>query len=113
MVGLNLPMMGLLDYLSVEVEYYASRNFTDLHHTGQTASWIPRTSGPAAQASPTRDDWKWSVNASKVLFGGLQMSAQVANDHLIPGGSHHSPNGYEAFNKPGDWYWSTKLAYFF
>jgi hypothetical protein len=113
MAGLNLPMMGLLDYLSVEVEYYASKNITDVFFTGESGSWIPRTDGPALVADPKRDDWKWSVNAAKVIFGNLQLSGQVANDHLIPGGSNHSPNGWEAFNKPDEWYWNAKLAYFF
>ncbi len=113
MVGLNLPMMGALDYLSVEVEYHASRNVTDTHHTGLTASWIPRTDGPAEKVNTRRDDWKWSVNAAKVLMGNLQLSGQVASDHLRPGGSNHSPNGLEAFNTPRDWYWTVKLAYFF
>jgi hypothetical protein len=113
MAGLNLPAMGLLDYLSVEVEYFASRNVTDVHHTGLTASWIPLTTGPAEKVDTRKDNWKWSVNTSKVLMGNLQLSGQVASDHLRPGGSNHSPNGLEAFNRPSDWYWTAKLAYFF
>jgi hypothetical protein len=113
MVGLNLPMMGALDYLSIEVEYYGSRNFSDVYYTGESGSWIPRTDGPAQNANTKRDDWKWSFNASKVIFGNLQLSGQVASDHLRPGGSNHSPSGVEAFSTPKDWYWNAKLAYFF
>ncbi len=113
MLGMNLPAMGYLDYLSVEVQYYASRNFVDTYYTGETASWLPREDGPAENADTSRDNWKWSVNAAKVLFGSMEISAQVANDHLRPGGSNHSPSGVEALTTPKDWYWTAKLAYFF
>jgi hypothetical protein len=115
MVGFNLPVLGYLDFLSVEVEYYASKNFSDINYTGQSGSWIPRpeTDGPVLASNTKRDDWKWSVNAAKVIFGNMQLSGQVANDHLRPGGSNHNPNGYEALATPKDWYWNAKLAYFF
>jgi hypothetical protein len=113
MVGFNFPTLGYLDFLSVEVEYYASKNFSDVNYTGQSGSWIPRTDGPAMAADTKRDDWKWSVNTAKVVFGNLQVSGQVANDHLRPGGMNHSPNGFEALSTPKDWYWTAKLAYFF
>jgi hypothetical protein len=113
MVGFNLPLLGYLDHLSVEVEYYASKNFSDNNYTGQSGSWIPRQDFPATIAETTRDDWKWSVNAAKVIFGNMQLSGQVANDHLRPGGSNHNPNGFEALSTPKDWYWNAKLAYFF
>lgn len=113
MAGFNLPVLGWLDYLSVEVEWYGSRNFSDVYYTSETASWIPRTDGPALNANTARDDWKWSFNASKVLFGNLQLSGQVASDHLRPGGSNHSPSGVEALNEWSNWYWNAKLAYFF
>ncbi len=113
MAGFNIPTLGLLDYLSVEVEYYASKNFSDVNYTGQSGSWLPRVDGPAMAADTRRDDWKWSVNAARVLFGNLQLSGQVASDHLRPGGSNHNPNGMEALSTPKDWYWNAKLAYFF
>ena len=113
MVGFNFPMLGYLDHLSLEVEYYASKNFSDINYTGQSGAWLPLTDFPATIADTKRDDWKWSVNASKVIFGNLQLSGQVASDHLRPGGSNHNPNGFEAMSTPKDWYWTAKLAYFF
>jgi hypothetical protein len=113
MFGINLPMFGYLDYLSFEMKYYASKNFSDINYTGQSGAWIPLIDFPATIAETKRDDWKWSVNASKVLFGNLQLSTQVASDHLRPGGSNHNPNGFEAMSTPKDWYWTAKLAYFF
>lgn len=109
MVGVNLPILGLLDYLSVEVEYYASKNSSD-NRPATFGSWVPAQFDPADKA---RDDWKWSVNASRTLFGNTQFMAQVANDHLRPGGTHNSPAGTEALTTPKDWHWNFKVAYFF
>ncbi|HLP39932.1 MAG TPA: hypothetical protein VK465_00365 [Fibrobacteria bacterium] len=108
MVGLNLPTMKLLN-LSVEVEYYASKNSSD-NLPPQSGSWLP-----ALQDNPgtSRDDWKWSVNASKVVLGNFFLGLQVANDHLRLGGTHNTATGQEAMRTPKDWYWAFKTAYFF
>ena len=121
MVGFNFPVFGYLDYLSLEVEYYASKNSSDNVGANWGGGWVPlQENDPSGKNDPDlryykkRDDWKWSVNASRVLFGHMQLSAQVADDHLRPGGWHDSPwVGKEAFRTPKDWYWTCKLAYFF
>jgi hypothetical protein len=111
MAGFNFPAFGYLDYLSLEVEYYASKNSSDNAYANFGGAWVPRQDDDSVYA---RDDWKWSVNLAKTLFGHMQFSAQVANDHLRPGGWHNAPNtGKEAFRTPEDWYWTCKLAYFF
>ncbi len=43
----------------------------------------------------------------------MALSVQVANDHLRLGGNHDEDAGAEAMRTPKDWYWTTKLAYFF
>jgi hypothetical protein len=43
----------------------------------------------------------------------MALSAQVANDHMRLGGNHDDDTGVEAMRTPEDWYWTTKLAYFF
>jgi hypothetical protein len=111
MLGLNLPTFGHLDVFSIEGEYYASKNSSDNFHANFGGAWVPRQDDDDVYA---RDDWKWSVNAAKTLVGNLQLSAQVANDHLRLGGWHNEPNsGKEALRTPKDWYWTCKLAYFF
>jgi hypothetical protein len=113
MMGFNLPMLGYLDFLSVEAEYYASRNSSDQVGAAFGSAWVT-SNDPDAPYYVDRDDWKWSVNAAKTLFGSLQLSGQVANDHLRLGGTHDIPwVGKEALRTPGDWYWTLKLAYFF
>jgi hypothetical protein len=111
MVGFNFPVFNYLDFLSLEVEYYASKNSSDNFHANFGGAWVPRQDDDDVYG---RDDWKWSVNAAKTLFGHMQLSAQVANDHLRLGGWHDAPNtGKEAMRTPQDWYWTCKLAYFF
>ena len=108
MLGFNLPTFKLFN-LSVEGEYYASKHSSD-NLAAQNGSWLP--SGVAGPGKG-RDDWKWSVNASKVAFGNIFFGLQVANDHLRLGGTHNSATGREAMNTPQDWYWAFKSAYFF
>ena len=109
MVGFNLPGFNFLN-ASVEVEYYAYKLSGD-NLGAQGGSWV--TAFDNAQVNTKRDDWKYSVNVSKVLAGNLAFSAQVANDHLRIGGNHDNAVGQEAMRTPQDWYWTSKLAYFF
>ena len=108
MVGLNLPAFELFN-LAVEAEYYASKNSSD-NLGPQNGSWLPAIDATVDNA---RDDWKFSVNASRVLFGHMVALGQVANDHLRLGGFHNAATGVEAMRTPKDWYWAGKLAYFF
>ncbi|HEX2612454.1 MAG TPA: hypothetical protein VHO02_02525 [Fibrobacteria bacterium] len=114
MMGFNFPAFGLLDYLSVETEYYASRNSSDTRGAAFGGGWVPWQSDTDLEDYNDRDNWKWSVNAARTLFGSMQLSGQVANDHLRLGGTHDIPwIGREALRTPKDWYWTCKLAYFF
>lgn len=108
MLGFNLPTFNLFN-LAVEVEYYASKHSSD-NLPPQNGSWLP-----AAQSDPgtARDDWKWSVNASKLVLGNMFLGLQVANDHLRLGGTHNTATGQEALRTMKDWYWAFKTAYFF
>lgn len=109
MVGLNLPTFKLFN-LSVEGEYYASKNSSD-NLPPQNGSWLPAI--VSGSPNPARDDWKWSVNASKVVLGNIFLGLQVANDHLRLGGTHNTASGVETMRTPQDWYWAFKTAYFF
>jgi hypothetical protein len=108
MVGFNVPTFGFMN-LSAEVEYYASKNSSD-NLGPQNGSWLPAID---SSVNNRRDDWKWSVYASKVFMDHMKLSGQVANDHLRLGGSHNDASGVEAMRRPVDWYWAAKLAYFF
>jgi len=108
MVGFNFPTFGLFN-LSAEVEYFASKNSSNSLNaeSGATAPFIQQG------VNTGRDDWKYSVNASVVLLGSVEISGMVANDHIRLGGTHNVANGLEALNTLQDWYWTTKVAYFF
>jgi hypothetical protein len=109
MVGLNLPGFNFLN-ASVEIEYYANKLSGD-NISARSGSWVTVVDPP--EINTKRDDWKWSVNASKVLVGNLALAVQVASDHMRLGGNHDDDTGVEAMRAPIDWYWTTKLAFFF
>jgi hypothetical protein len=112
MIGLNLPAFGFLDKLSMEVEYFANKNYNDYGKAEAQNSWVPRV---VPNVDLGRDDVKWSLYASKVVMGHLKISGQVANDHLRTFGAPDL--GFltyaEALTTPKDWYWVTKIAYYF
>jgi len=110
MVGANLPTFGILDVLAFEFEYYPNPHSADLGKATLAFSWVPRREHYNAK----RDDYKWSLYASKVIAKNIKASAQVANDHLRLGGTGGAYyTGSEVFIEPKNWYWMTKLAFFF
>lgn len=155
MAGLNFPTFGLLDNLTLEVEYYSSpykndlkevsTNFSPTPISNRTNQYkdttlavgyvtkagdtltAPRTvvavgsqvfedvpwGDPYDMASLHKDDWKWSLHAAKTILGHIRFSAQVANDHFRPGGTGTTPTYFSIFSTMDDWYWMTKLTYFF
>lgn len=127
MMGFNVPTFGVLDLLSVEVEWYGTPYKNDLANIGNpgsiVAEWttldrpIP-SPAPIAYADSSRDDWKWSVTAEKTLRRHIQLTAQVANDHFRPRpiatGLITSGGGTSAaFTTSRDWYFTFRVGYFF
>ncbi len=108
MAGFNLPLFGFLEG-SVEIQYYAAKYSGD-DLGAQNGVWLP-TLDPSLNAK--RDDWKYSLNLSKVFRGHIAMMGQIANDDLRLGGYHYEPTGKEAMRTPADWYWTAKLGYYF
>jgi hypothetical protein len=111
MMGFNLPAFGLLDRLALEVEHYGTRNHSDYGKTETYYAWTPRV----VPVNTARDDWKWSLYATRVLAGNLRLSGQVANDHLRTFGppSLGTTTYAEALTTPRDWYWMLRLTAFF
>jgi hypothetical protein len=127
MAGFNFPTWGLLDLLSVEVEYYRSphaNSFANLGYpAGIVAEWtvqdrpIP-SPGPVATIHGDRDNVKWSVNGEKIIKNHIVFSAQVANDHYLPrpvaSGLIVAAGGLNsAFTTPEDWYYSFRVGFLF
>lgn len=109
MFGINFPGFNYFKW-SFEMEYYGSRISQD-NLAAQNGSWIPVIDD--ARIDNKRDDWKYSFNASTVLAGNLVLLGQIANDDLRLGGNHDDATGKQALRTPSDWYWTTKIAYFF
>lgn len=118
MVGFNLPTFKLLDRLSIEVEHYTAPFADDLarfnHTKGNRPSPIPKD----PDSTITRDDIKWSIYASKVVKNHIKFSVQAASDHFRPGiftgyGDNNPARTEAVLFRPQDWYWMSKIAYFF
>lgn len=112
MVGFNLPAFGWLDDLSLEVEYFSSRNSTDYQKVVEEVSPVPRPIRHPATDTKS-NDWKWSLYGAKVIAGHLKISGQVASDHYRSGGYFLLTTQSETLSKPTDWYWIGKIAYYF
>ena len=108
MAGLSLPGFNLFNW-SVEVEYYAQKNSNN-NLAARNGSPIPMNDN---EVDNKRDDFKYSLNASKVIAGNFILLGQIADDHLRLGGNHDEDAGKEAMRTRSDWYWTTKIAYFF
>jgi hypothetical protein len=156
MGGFNIPAFGILDDLSLEVEYYASPYKNDLAElqTGMSPTPVSNRSNnirpklldsgfvtskgdtlraprlvvsekggkiyedtpwgdPYDAAHLHKDDWKWSLHCSKTVMGHIRFSGQVANDHFRPVGTGITPTYFSIFSTMDDWYWMTKVTYFF
>jgi hypothetical protein len=122
MVGFNLPSFRLLDDFALEVEYFHSPYMPDYAKLMEFSSPIPRSPNwnrPASDSAAVpydvkRDDWKWSLYASKVLAGHVKLSAQAASDHFRIGSQQPwFPTYDETFATWKDWYLMAKLAFFF
>ncbi len=141
MLGFNIPAFKLLDHLSLEVEWYGApyRNdyqkleneYSPIPVSNQNLQRVPETDstgqlvisrGPGESypyADPfdvenmVQDNWKWSLHGAKTIKNQIRISAQLANDHFRTGGSTNSDTFESAFSTLKDWYWMTKISYFF
>ena len=130
MGGFNIPTFGILDLLSVEVEWYGSPYRNDLALIGYPPSIVapwqdpgfgtpsPGPAQPGAYADSTRDNLKWSLFLQKTVAKHIQFTVQVANDHYRPGqlptAFVNAVGGTQAvLTAPSDWYFMGRLGFFF
>ncbi len=124
MMGFNIPAFHFLDNLSLEMEWYGAKFRDDLwrYQTGRSfyPSPLPVSNSsydPVSVFDPEknvkRDNWKWSLYGAKTIQRHFKISFQLANDHFRPGGVVASPSQESILSTPTDWYWMTKIAYFF
>jgi hypothetical protein len=116
-VGFNIPTFQLLDYLSVEVEYFGWPYSPSLYNYENQLYTLPQPiipTTPLGQAILyTKNNYvKWSVNARKTLWGNFSIIGQIADDHTRHD-AFYSPNAdpEEVFIDHGSWGWWLKLQY--
>jgi hypothetical protein len=108
MVGANIPTFGLLDMLSLEVEYCSNPYAPDMSSATYKFSPTPNLGYGSDFSS---DDLKWTAYARKTLIPGFAVTAQAARDHsrLVDYFGH--TNDMEILPKRKNWYWAVQLAY--
>jgi hypothetical protein len=115
------------DVIAMEGEYFANKYWNSTENVWRNRSPVPFTGvTPPNYADrntevgwyeKTDDDWKWSVYMSKKLFKMIRISAQVASDHASrtqflsgpPSNSKYTDLVPASYN----WYWMTRIMYYF
>lgn len=57
----------------------------------------------------TKDNWKWSVNATREIVRGFNVIAQVANDHMRLPNEWGTVSLAPATTLSGDWYYLVRI----
>jgi hypothetical protein len=122
-LGKDMPLIRLLmlDYLSLEMEWYYwpyplafgdVNNFRVMYPIPASVQDYP---GGDPLAFKEKDNRKFSINIKKTVISGFSIIGQVARDHTHYDAYYTKYNtGYfssEAFSLPGDWGWWLKLQY--
>ncbi len=105
MFGFNIPTFKLLDYLSVELEWYGWPYSSDEYYVYNFEYLLPQPTGVS-----TASHWKYSFNIRKTLLGNVAVSGQIARDHTRDDVSYF---GYtdvnEIFQQKDEWGWWLKV----
>jgi hypothetical protein len=113
MVGFNVPAFKVLDVLSVEMEYYASR-WLPTYDAPQNLNGKPNPFMALQSYYPSdwdKDNIKWSVYAERMLVHGLTISGQMASDHSRSWDwVAFGKTPWEIYTTPSQFYWSVKLG---
>jgi hypothetical protein len=118
MFGMNLPAFRLLDVISVQFEYFKSRNPNAVVYSTSSLP-TPTSWGYDATGNVTLDpnlidresqkvkgdDWKWSVYARKEVVKGLRIYTQVANDHARMPNEWGANPSVPVTNASDEWYY--------
>ncbi|MBF0431866.1 MAG: hypothetical protein HQK83_11340 [Fibrobacteria bacterium] len=116
MFGFNIPVFNLLDHLALEVEWYGFGYPNDYKNNvvpnRQTA--VPsQPQGDYLNFNYDRDNWKWSIHASKTITPGFSIIAQAARDHLRHNFQFEQTTADREtlLVKPGHWYWMVRFMF--
>jgi hypothetical protein len=109
MLGLCVPTGGLLSHLAVEVEYLKNPNVESIASTYDKLDLPPDVE--FRYKNYHKDDYKWSVHASRGISKFLSLHVQVANDHMRLKDGYARPQYIPVTNEPSHWYWLTRIQW--
>lgn len=123
MAGVNIPAFGMLDRLSLQVEYFDSPWLNNTWPIGSDGNNIPFIPDPSDR-TVSRDAWydmagrdnlKWSLLLTRKVHSHVTLHAQVASDHLriADASSYYGPqlNPNEITLRKRDWHATVQLAW--
>jgi len=115
--GFNVPTGGLLDLLSLQVEYCHMRFPNDIYllYQNQLPVWTLKNDDPSAVDSTAgrarSSRINWSVLAKRKVVKGINLYAQVANDHLRTFDYNIQLSGQPVTTRMKDWYYLLRLEF--
>lgn len=123
MAGVHVPTFGILDQLTVQVEYFDSpwaNSTRSLGEQNAAVPWYPEGASPlfsrdAYNDVTDRDNLAWSVLLRREVLPRVHLSAQFARDHLRTVGTNWYYGGRlepnEILYRNSSWYWMMQLAW--
>jgi hypothetical protein len=109
MLGMSIPTLGMLDHLSLELEYLNNPNIQSIYSTFDVLDLAPDLNFRYQEHN--RDNLKWSVHASRNLTSFLSLYVQLASDHMRLKDKYARPEYIPITNNPKEWYWLTRLQW--
>jgi hypothetical protein len=109
MFGFNIPTFRLLDYLSIEGEWYGWPYSPNLYNFEDFFWILPKPNGIG-----TGSKWKFSFNLKKTVWDHVSIIGQIARDHTRHDVYYTALTDVnEIFQKQDEWGWWLKLQYNF
>lgn len=116
-MGFNVPFFKLLDVCAVEAEYCDSPYWNTLENVWKHRSPVPYTGERFPDYNRfkplKKDEWKWSIYASKTISDRIRISGQFASDHSLRNRYLTTAKYTEIVPLTKDWYWVTRIKYLF
>lgn len=109
MAGFSAPTFGLLNNLSFEMEYLKNPTIESLRSTYDKLELPPDED--FRYNVYDKDDFKWTVHASRGLNKFLTLYVQVANDHMRLQDGYARPEYIPITNEMKHWYWLTRIQW--
>jgi hypothetical protein len=118
MVGASIPTFGLLDLLTLQLQYYPN-SFPD-NKKQQYSNTLPIPHLPDGMVDYRRnkaaglykgDDIKWTAYLKRNLFESLDLYLQVANDHIRSQDKFAQPSFLPLTSEKEHWYYLVRLQW--